>query len=650
MGLASRVWGRSQAALLALVAGACLVGAVGLAGLHPVAPFALSLALLLVTLAVGWRPQLAWFLLPALLPVMNFSPWTGWWLIDESDLLVLACLAGGYGRCALDQRAVPVASPHLRGWVPLWCLLAISLALGVWWGLNDAGFSWAGAQAALYAGYDSAWNTVRVAKSLFWALSLGGLMRSHAAVREPASCVARGMVAGLSLVCAAALWERGVYAGLLDFSLPYRSSAWFWEMHVGGGAIDAYLAMAVPFAFWAVWTAPTAWRWAAANVLLAVSVYTLLTTFSRGVYLAVLISLLWMAVSAWHLKLEPAAGATWGRRTLGSMLLVLGLEAALVFGGGTFMADRLSRSDVDMVGRLTHWSSGLDLLKTPGDWATGLGLGRFPAHYSRAVEGGGYPGQAIWQRDPTGRAHVLLSGPTTNNNRVGLFALTQRVEIGAVGGHRVRLRAHSAEPVDLVVSVCERHLLYEFRCQSQWIAVAGSSQAGGEAIEVKLEGDAFDDREPLERLRQGVLAIAPAQAASAIRLDSVELFDEGGQQVLRNDAFTAGLQHWFPMALGQFEPWHIDNLYLDVLIERGLSGLLVLAIWVIWAGAGLWRGRHHTGALAWVLSGSILGMLSLGAVISVTEVPRVALILMILLWSSGAIRGQIEDVSRCNRL
>lgn len=648
MDLASGAWGRSRAVLLAVVAGVCVVAALGLAGLHPVAPVALSLGLLVVTLAVGWRPQLVWFLLPALLPVMNFSSWTGWWLIDESDLLALACLAGGYARWAMDQRAGQVAPPRLGGFVALWWLLAASLTWGVWQGLNDAGFSWAGAQAALYAGYDSSWNTLRVAKSLLWALLLGGLLRSPAAVQAPAAWVARGMVAGLCLVCAAALWERGVYAGLLDFSLPYRSSAWFWEMHVGGGAIDAYLAMAVPFAFWAVWTAPTAWRWTAANVLLAVSVYTLLTTFSRGVYLAVLISLLWMAVSAWRLKLRPAAGAQWGRRTLASMLLVLGLEAALVFGGGSFMADRLGRSEVDMVGRLTHWRSGLDLLKTPADWATGLGLGRFPAHYSRAVEGGGYPGQATWQRNPSGGAHAVLSGPA-EDNRVGLFALTQRVEIAA-GDHRVRLRAHSAEPADLVVSVCERHLLHEFRCQWQWIAVAGSSQASGEAVEVTLEGDTFDEGGPRERLRQGVLAIAPAQAGSTIRLDSVELFNGVDQQVLRNTAFTAGLQHWFPMALGQFQPWHTDNLYLDVLIERGVVGLMVLAMWAVWAGAGLWRGRRSADALAWVLAGSIVGMLSLGAVISVTEVPRVALILVILLWSSGAIRGQIEDVSRCNRL
>ncbi len=420
-------------------------------------------------------------------------------------------------------------------------------------------------------------------------------------------------------------------------------------MHVGGGAIDAYLAMALPFAFWAVWTAPTARRWAAANALVVISVYTVLTTYSRGVYLAVLISLVFMAVSAWRLKLAPAAGTAWGRRTLGSLLLVLGLEGLLVFGGGSFMANRLANSDVDLVGRMVHWQSGVGLLKAPADWLQGLGVGRFSAHYSREVQGGGYPGRADWERSAAGVPQVALSGPASEGQREGYFALTQRVDVGTVGGHRVRLRAHSEQPADLVVSVCERHLLYEFRCQWQWVAVPASDVGDG-LLEVVLAGDAFDDRNAREQLRQGVLAVAPAQAGSTVHVESLELFDESGRQLLKNHEFSAGLQHWFPMALGYFQPWHIDNLYLDVLIERGLMGLAVFALWVLSAGTSLLRGMRRGDSLAWVMAGGVLGMLSLGSVISVTEVPRVLLILTLLMWSSVTIRGQMEDVSRCNQL
>jgi hypothetical protein len=643
------------AGVLLLLGGFLTWVALALAFHHPVAPAAVTVGLLATAMLVGWRPHAMWFLLPALLPVMSFAPWTGWTLVDESDLLVMACLVGAMARWAKDHRSRSgaTAAPGELVFVGLWCLLTLSLVWGAWLGLRDSGASWLAMfrdEAALYASYDSAWNTVRVAKSLVWGLLLGALMWAHSPALKPATWVARGMVAGLALVCLAVLWERVVYAGLFDFSLPYRTTAWFWEMHVGGGAIDAYLAMAVPFAFWAVWTAPTPRRWAAANVLVVVAVYAVLTTYSRGVYLAVLISLLFMAVSAWRLKLAPAAGAAWGRRTLGGLLLVLGVEGLVVFGGGSFMGDRLSRSDVDLVGRVAHWQSGLGLLKSPGDWMQGLGVGRFSAHYSRDVPGGGYPGRTEWQRAADGVPQVALSGPEAEGQREGFFELTQRIDVGTAGGHRVRLRAHSEQPAELVVSVCERHLLYEFRCQLQGIAVPQSPAVGDAFVEAVLAGDAFEDRSAREQLRQGVVAVVPIRATSTVWLQSLELFDADGQQLLKNTDFSAGLQHWFPMGARYFLPWHIDNLYLDVLIERGLIGLAVFALWVLWAGASLLRGLRRGDPLAWVMAGAVLGLLSLGSVISVTEVPRVALILTLLIWSSGSIRGQIDDVSRCNQL
>lgn len=631
---------------------ACALGAFGLAVNHPMAPWAMLAGMLLVAAWVAARPNAWLFLLPALLPVMSFASWTGWWLVDESDALVLACLAGGYARWFFDCRAGRHGAHGVGGFafMGVWWALVITLALGVWRGLSDAAAGpalFADWGAGLYAGYDSAWNTPRVAKSLAWALLLALLLRAPGVADgvPPARLVARGMVAGLAMVCAVVLWERTAYAGLFDFSLPYRTSAWFWEMHVGGGAVDAYLALSVPFAFWAVWTAPTAWRFGAACLLATVSAYAVLTTYSRGVYLAVLISLAFMAIAAWRYKVRLAVRPAWGGRTMATMLLVLSAESAAVLGGGSFMAGRLSHAEADMVGRLSHWRSGLGLLQSPRDWILGLGLGRLPAHYSREVPGGGYPGQALWRHDAQGQTWVELAGPAAQGRRPGLFSLTQRVDLHGEGGFRVRLHADSAElaPVQWMVGLCERHLLHDHRCVQERVSIDAES---GKGVEVALNGSAF---EGMGWPRQGVLALTPIQAGSAIRLHGVALFDGAGRQVLHNTGFAQGLRHWFPMAQGHFEPWHIDNLYLDVLIERGVLGLAVWAGLAAWAALALWRPLRRGDALAWVLLASLGGMLSLGAVISVTEVPRVLLILLILLWASAPFHGQIEDASYRNR-
>lgn len=650
-------WNVALSALLLLLGGGFGLASLGLAMQHPVAPLALPLATLLIILWMAARPQALWFLLPAALPVMSFTPWTGWWLQDESDVLVLACLAGAFARWGFDvQRSrMEVRTPWRGSFMVVWGAVALSLLVGLLRGFEDAGVEWTTIPVwneAMYAGYDSAWNTWRVAKSLVWALLIALLLLAPGAAgrQEPPRLAARGMVVGLGLAVAIALWERTVYAGLFDFSHAYRTSAWFWEMHVGGGAIDAYLAMAVPFAVWAMWTSTTAWRWTGANVLMVLSVYVVLTTYSRGVYLAVLIALLFMGITAWRFKLVPAAGPTWGRRTLLAMVSTLILESALVLGGGSFMADRLARSDSDLIGRMEHWRSGLSLLQSPEAWTTGLGMGRFPAHYSRKVPGGHYPGEALWRRDATDHAHVLLSGLRATDQRADLFALTQRVDLADAGNIRVRLRATGEGPSKVLVSLCERHLLYDFSCQRRWASLKPLSDSGSGWIELQMGRSIFEGRSGVARLRESVIALSPSQVGQAIRIESVELRGSNGRQRLLNTDFSKGLQHWLPMAQGQFEPWHIDNLYLDVLVERGVLGLVILAVWVLWALGYLWVKLRQGDSEAWVLAASLTGILSLGAVISVTEVPRVSLILMILLWSSGGFRGQIEDVSRCNKL
>jgi len=95
------------------------------------------------------------------------------------------------------------------------------------------------------------------------------------------------MALGLIGAALAAVWERGAFTGLLDFSSDYRTTALFWEMHVGGAALDGFLALTVPFGVRELVAAKTPWRWFVGAAAVMLAVYACLTTFSRGVYLAV---------------------------------------------------------------------------------------------------------------------------------------------------------------------------------------------------------------------------------------------------------------------------------------------------------------------------------------------------------------------------
>jgi O-antigen ligase len=124
------------------------------------------------------------------------------------------------------------------------------------------------------------------------------------------------------------------------------------------------------------------------------------------------------------------------------------------------------------------------------------------------------------------------------------------------------------------------------------------------------------------------------------------LIDAMGNQLLLNGDFSKGLASWFPATQYHFLPWHIDNLYLETLIERGLLGALPVGMLVV---AALWTGAvgrmRHSAISPFGLSG-LIGVLVVGLVSSVVDVPRVAFLyyLLILLFVSSKPRLANENV------
>lgn len=631
------------------------LASLGLAARHPLTPMLLAGALCLGMAWAAWRPWTIGGLLAALLPVASLAPLTGWWLIDEFDLLVLAVLAGLYlrfGTETLTRRGPPATPPSAapqddRVWAWLLVALGASALLSLGTGLQDAGvdaraatMGWTTGDAwwqALHADYASALNPLRVSKSLLWALLLYPMLRRVplARQRSMARFTLAGLACGLAWVCILVLWERWRYVGVLNFSDSYRTVASFWEMHVGGGAIDAYLAMTVPVAFWAVWLAPGGWRWSGAAVLAVLSTYAVLTTYSRGLYLAVTVSLIVMVVMARRCGIQPASGGH--RRGWALRLLVFALlaEAVWVLGGHSFMSGRLSRSDTDLVDRVAHWQSGLGLLRTPADWVLGLGAGRLPAHYSAQVPDGEFPGQAGWSRDASGAGQVTLRGPLTRQDAAYDFGLTQRIELAPQGHYRARIRYDTDAPVVLLLSVCERHLLYDFRCQWKHVRPEAAVTDGAPWHDIPLSGQVFSNASRAMAWREGMFALTVLSTGQPARIHAVELIDPQGAQVLKNGDFSAGLSHWLPAAQSSFKPWHMDNLYLEVLIERGLSGWLVFGLLAVWAWRCVVQGLKAGDPLALALAGSLAAMGVLGLVISVTELPRIAFMLLLILLTTS---------------
>jgi len=610
---------------------------------HPLWPGPLTLAFALACLAFFRCSDLWPLLIPGLLPLANWSPWTGWMACEEFDLLVLAAATGGHARLAAQcSRWRRVADNTVGGAVSTAAtvhadrltrtsllLLTVSWMLALVRGLLDVG----ALPGHWFEGYEEPLNSLRIAKSFLLVLLLLPLLRRglQTAPERFARRLAAGVATGLALVSLAVVWERAGYPGIFDFSTPYRATALFWEMHVGGAAVDGFLILSLPFSVYAALRAPNVWLWLLAAVLALLTGYACLTTFSRVVYggATVVLSVLFALLSNWCWLSPGCAQADAARRTRSAspgwrvwgnrvLLCVVALEVVVVVGLGDFMRQRLSSSEQDLGGRLQHWREAVSLLRDPGEVLFGRGLGRFPASYSQTVVGREMPGR-LRIVDGSAGGYLFVHG-TTGSPRHGALELLQRVPLT---GDRLLLVMDVRTPEDAIlnVGVCRRHLLYDAECVRTRLQVAAGGDHWRRVVAPLATGELAA---PWWQRVSGFFVLRLEGPAKAVDIDNVSLRDTAGDNLIDNGSFASGMAHWFFAGRHYFVPWHVDNLLLEVLIEQGALGLLLFMGLLVMAATNLVGGRGRGHWLAPYLLAALIAALAIGVFVSLLDMPRTA--------------------------
>jgi hypothetical protein len=371
----------TSTATWATLGGVAAVACTALAWHHPLSgALALLLCIGLAALAARW-PLAALALLPAALPAIGLMPWTGWLSVEELDLAVLAMVAGISARLASGRpMVVPHASelpatPSSAAAMKTLLLLVYGAALLVSMarGFSDAGgYAW-----GWWHGYHEPMNSLRVAKSFFLALLLLPLWAAalRRASEQASAWLTSGLALGLLNVALLAVWERWAYTGLANFSSDYRTTALFWEMHVGGAALDGFLALTMPFAVRELQRPLAPWRWALAAAAAMLGAYACLTTFSRAVYLAVPMGLALMfslqALERRRAGPVGAAGGLGGGRAALLVGIMYSAGAAAVFSSAGYRGLLALFATLSLLLPMAaHWRS----LPRRG-WAAGVAIG-----------------------------------------------------------------------------------------------------------------------------------------------------------------------------------------------------------------------------------------------------------------------------------
>ena len=272
-----------------------IIAALSLAS-FPFLGWALALGLGLYAIVLYRRRDIWIAALPAMLPVLDLTMWSGRFFWTEYDIFLLVTLT-----VLILPRPVPQSQPttndrRLRlSPIVIPSLIGLSVVISTAIQLVP----WPSFELDSFSDYKSPFNSLRVAKGFLWGLAFSPILLAQ--LRRSRDRTIRlfliGILIGMAATGLAVIWERGVFAAiwtgqgiygvmgrLLDTSTSYRVTGLFSAMHVGGTSIDGFLSMTLMLSIPACVYARK-WQDAIlAAIALGLGLYAALFTFSRGLY------------------------------------------------------------------------------------------------------------------------------------------------------------------------------------------------------------------------------------------------------------------------------------------------------------------------------------------------------------------------------
>ncbi len=588
---------------------------------YPLASAGLGLFLIGYTALLMYFPYAWLVVVPALVPIMDFAPWTGRFFFDEFDLLILTTLAFYYWQKPKRRFRSLLSIPTLLLLTLFIVIYGLSLLKGLL-PLPDMDVN-------AFSNYYSHYNGLRVGKGFIWSLLLLPLVQlTVRRYRVAPLYLGYGVLLGLAGVIVVSCRERFLFPGLFDFSSNYRIIALFSSMHTGGGHIDAYLALTLPFIALLFLSSSRPWLTGALGIgLFITGLYVLLITFSRGSYLAAGVNFIVLIIGLlWCFKSNLAS--QWHKFLWFPLLLIIVSVIVIPVLKGTFIQERFSTTDRDIDIRKAHWRDAITMMDD--DIPTcllGMGIGSYPRTYLLRNSEGVTP--AMYQiNSENGNQYLKLESGDS-------LYMGQYIAVKPHTSYLLSVDLRSSkDSVTLAIPICEKSLLYSFRCSGTTIT---EKAPAGQWQHIERLIDSKEVSAPLSQMvgdltrRPVQLSLYNDKANIIIEIDNVSLTDATGKNLIANGDFTQGMDFWF-FSTDNHLPWHIKNLPVQVVFDQGWLG--VIAFFLLFANAiyTLCHQLKRQNGFAAVLLSSFSGFMVVGFVDSPFDTPRLTLLFFLLLF------------------
>ena len=595
--------------LRAGVAGLTLL--VVLAGLsrYPLPVWPLALALVIYT-ALLWRWTGLWLVvLPALLPVYDLAPWSGWLVVGETDFFILATLG------VLSLRAPPGPEDFWPGrkagrrMLPFLLVFLLAVIRGIWH---------PGPQGGSDNIYLTGWESVRLAMPLCSALVLLPFARARDRSHHDALlCFGFGMVAGLALLSLLVVAERIAFPGLWNFVEDYRVVGSFSSMYVGGGHIGTYIAFCLPFLSVCLLRGRP-WSIALLVLVSVLAAYALLVTFARTAYGAAVVGALVGAygapVMAWFRPRDAAAARG---RLAGRLVPVLVGAVVLSVGLGTaYMSGRMEAIPQDFKSRVSNWVGGLSMAKPDVvDGLFGFGLGTYPRIAAAMQPADVGPSNFVLRHD--GDTTVL-----SLQMKLRMY-FGQKVSVSPGASYTLRIRSRAPKPTSFGNGLCEKLALYSFNCHGGRVTLTKPWTWQDDVIPLVAPGTPHDDWRD-EDLRPIEFSIGVGNA-DEVEIAQISLTDQNGVEHIANGDFRSGMDRWF-FTDDHHWSWRIFDQYLTTVFETGLVGFVAFLVFAGGAFMGAARRMAQGDPLAACVAPALAAIAISGLFDAVLEAPHLAML------------------------
>ncbi|MCQ8103600.1 hypothetical protein NP590_05750 [Methylomonas sp. SURF-2] len=294
----------------------------------------------------------------------------------------------------------------------------------------------------------------------------------------------------------------------------------------------------------------------------------------------------------------------------GFLIIIVGM-------GSTRMTERMQGVSSDLQTRSRHWADVIDSAYSDSFWRPfwGFGMGSMPKLYYRShlddmplpnyrwvendgktlleIGKGGYP---YFQK-------ITLKPDTVYN----LLAVVKFEDEGGILG----------------VDICHKHILFSDQWQPDCVKKDFRLKLGGwQTLQWSFNSGNLG--------RRGWLDWPPTlqihnYGSGIMSVDTIEITDSSGVQILKNSDFDNRLNHWFWISDFEHLPWHSKQLFLQVWLEQGWIGLLLFILLIGFGFRHQWKLLDSGESIPIAIVPSMIAMIGLGLTDEYIDEPQTTL-------------------------